>query len=368
MLKRNSDNQLRHYQPPYGPTIPENEGVGTAELLFDLRKIYSIARRRLSIIAGLAILGSLLAVIYALQLTPLYTASAKVLVDPRNTNIIDNEAVLSGIGRDWSAIESEVELIRSASVAIRVIDKLGLWDDDDVEHVAPDPPFYRQIIDAIITREARPEAEPVSEDEKRTRMARNLASGLDVGRLGETYLLTLVYTSPDPALSARIVNGFADAYLVDQLEAKFEATRRANDWLNARISELRTRVREAERAVELYRAENNLVEAGGVTLTDSQVASLNEQLILARAATAEAMAKLEQLQEIFARGGEVTSFAQGLQTQVIGQLRSRQSEVKRELAELSAKYGPRHPSVISVRSQLGVPAVPRSISRDIPPV
>ena len=350
MLKRSSDNQLRHYQPPYGPTIAENEGVGTAELLFDLRKIYSIARRRLSVIAGLTILGSLLAVIYALQLTPLYQATAKVLVDPGNAHIVDNEVVAPGIGREWGAIETEVELIRSTSVAIRVIDKLGL--SGDAERAAPDPPLYRQIINAMISRDAAPEPEPVSEDEKRRRMARNLASGLEVFRLGETYLLTIAYTSPDPALSARIVNGFADAYLVDQLEGKFEATRRANEWLNSRLGELGERVREAERAAELYRAENNLVEARGATFNDSQVASLNEQLILARAATAQASAKLEQLQEISARGGEIASFAQGLQTQVIGQLRAKQSEVKREMAELSAKYGSRHPSVISVRSQL----------------
>ena len=88
-------------------------------------------------------------------------------------------------------------------------------------------------------------------------------------------------------------------------------------------------------------------------MNDSQLASLNEQLILARAATAEAGAKLEQLQEISARGGEVTAFAQGLQSQVIGQLRAKQLAVQREMAELSAKYGSRHPSVISVRSQLG---------------
>ncbi len=350
MLKRSSDNQLRPYQPPYGPAILENEDASAAKPLFDLRKIYSILRRRLAVIAGLTILGSLLFVIYALQLTPLYRATATVLIDPRQTNVIDNEAVLSGIGRDWYAVESQVELIRSASVAIRVLDNLGLSDVG--EGAVPDPPFYRKFIDAIIVREARPEPEPLSEEERRTRRARNLASGLDVFRLGQTYLLTLAYTSPDPALSARIVNGFADAYLVDQLEAKFEATRRANDWLSARLGELRKRVREAERAAETYRAENNLIEARGVTLNDSQVASLNEQLILARAATAEAKAKLEQLREISARGGEVTSFAQGLQTQVISQLRAKQSEVKREQAELSAKYGSRHPSVISVRLQL----------------
>ena len=85
MLKRSSDNQLRPYRPPYGSTILENEDASAAEPPFDLRKIYSIIRRRLAVIAGLSILGSLLAVIYALQLTPLYTATATVLVDPRKT-------------------------------------------------------------------------------------------------------------------------------------------------------------------------------------------------------------------------------------------------------------------------------------------
>ena len=82
-------------------------------------------------------------------------------------------------------------------------------------------------------------------------------------------------------------------------------------------------------------------------------------MILARAATAEAKAKLDQLREITAQGGEATSFADQLQSGVIAGLRARQSELKRELAELGSKYGTRHPAVTNVTAQI------RDINRQI---
>ena len=103
----------------------------------------------------------------------------------------------------------------------------------------------------------------------------------------------------------------ADEYLVDQLEAKYDATKRATDWLNERLGELKTKVQDSERAVELFKAENNLVEAQGSTLSEQQVAKLNEQLILARAETAQAKVKYDQVKEVTGRGGDASSFADG---------------------------------------------------------
>ncbi len=92
-------------------------------------------------------------------------------------------------------------------------------------------------------------------------------------------MIDISYSSANPALAAQIANTFANEYLVDQLESRYEATRRANEWLSERLGELREKVRDSERAVELFKAQNNLVETAGSTLSDQQVAKLNEQLI-----------------------------------------------------------------------------------------
>ncbi|HEX2255837.1 MAG TPA: polysaccharide biosynthesis tyrosine autokinase [Afifellaceae bacterium] len=344
MLKRSSDPS--HGQAPTAGAEVD-PWVGGGDGAFDFREIFRIAQRRLPVIAGLALLGTLTATIYAFQLTPQYTASATLMIEPRKTTITDSQAVLSDIGKDWEAIESEVELIRSLAVARRVAVKLGLAGD---EAVAQPEPTISGLLDSVSL--IGPERQPILEPDAITPHAYSVRGGLSVSRKRDTYLIQISYTHRNPQFAARAANAFAEAYLVDQLEAKFEATRHANSWLDSRLSEMRDRVRESERAVEAYRAEHNLAQSDGETLTERQVSELNQQLVLARAKTAEARATLEQVREVLGRGGEASSFANPLLSQAVAQLRGRLSELKRELAELGAKYGSRHPAVVNVRAQM----------------
>ena len=347
MLKRNSDIVGRDLHPGYKYGGYEQQGSGVRSGL-DLIGLLKIGQRRLPVIAGITVIGTLLAVVYALQLTPLYTAGATVLVDPRQKNVVDAEAVLSGIGGDWAALESEVEIIRSAAVARRVIKRLKLDKMDPPEPARQS--FTSRITELVFSREAR--SSPVTDENRVDYLARRFSSGIGVERLNDTYVISISYRHSNPAFAAQVANAFADEYLLDQLESKYEATRRANEWLNERVGELRKNVRDAERAVELFKAEKDIVEADGRDLDEQQIARLNEQLVLARAQSAEAKAKLDQLTEVKSRGGEASSFADQLQSRIISELRSKLSEVRREYAELSSKYGRRHPSVINVSAQI----------------
>jgi len=348
MLKRNFDILDRDLHPGYRYPGLEESSVASKSGNFDLVNLFKMGRRRLSVISGIALIGTLLAAIYALQLTPLYTASATLLIDPRQKNVTDTEAVLSGISSEWAAIESEVEIIRSAAVAERVVRRLKLDEKRQPQAIAPS--FSSSLLNLLLSRET--ESSPIDDDNRIDYLARAYSSAIGVDRVNDTYILSIYYRSTSPRFAAQIVNAFADEYLVDQLESKFEATRRANEWLNVRVADLRQNVREAEQAVELFKAEKDIVEADGSTLDEQQIARLNEQLILARAQSAEAKARIDQLLEVKARGGEASSFADQLQSRIISELRSKLSEVRREYAELSSKYGRRHPSVINVSAQL----------------
>ena len=70
------------------------------------------------------------------------------------------------------------------------------------------------------------------------RSARRFSSGIGVERLNDTYVISISYRHSNPAFAAQVANAFADEYLLDQLESKYEATRRANEWLNERVGEL----------------------------------------------------------------------------------------------------------------------------------
>src|SRR3546814_14571529 len=99
---------------------------------------------------------------------------------------------------------------------------------------------------------------------------------------GRSRVIRISFTIERQEVATRVANTLAVLYLVEQLEAKYEATRLATTWLNERVAELREKVVASERAVEAFRQQAGLIEGKGVTVASQQVSELSTQLILAR--------------------------------------------------------------------------------------
>lgn len=132
-----------------------------------------------------------------------------------------------------------------------------------------------------------------------------LRANLEVHRVARTYVLAVDYTSPDRGKAAAIANAFAEAYLTDQLDAKFEATRRAAGWLQTRLAELKQKSLDFDLAIQKFKAEKGIVVTGGDKpglISDQQLSEVNEQMVLARADTAKAEARYEQIEDLLKSG------------------------------------------------------------------
>ncbi|NNC38845.1 MAG: AAA family ATPase, partial [Hyphomonadaceae bacterium] len=176
-------------------------------------------------------------------------------------------------------------------------------------------------------------------------------SRLSVYRKGSTYVINIGFTSEDPVKAASLANAFAENYLLEQLDAKFDATSRANSWLNDRLTVLRAEVRSAENAVEVYRGQSGLLSAQGSSLTEQQISDLNAQLIIQTADYNETVARLESVKAKVARGDAADTIGEVLASAVIQTLRAQESTVAGKRAELSSRYGPRHPEVLKVERE-----------------
>ncbi|MES0871056.1 polysaccharide biosynthesis tyrosine autokinase [Pseudovibrio sp. SCP19] len=315
--------------------------------LIDLREVLQFIQRYATLIIGSALFAAIVGAGISLIATPKYTATTSILIETRAANIVDVEAVLSGFGSDDKMLQSQIEIIGSNAVAERVIDKHGLWNSPEF---LPTPSLINGIIKKVMGAEEKETFTAYGRDP--SDLSRRVLSGLDVKLRRNTTVVDVMYEARSPSLAAELANGFANAYLMDQLETKYDATRRVNEWLSIRLAELRERVRKSEQAVEIFRNENNLQVADGATFNEKQIATLNQQLVLARAKTAEAQAKVNQIDKVRKQGGSASSFADAAQSAVITQLRAKASEVARREAELVVKYGKKHPEVVSVRSQL----------------
>lgn len=347
----------------YGRFDEESDGF----VEFDLAGLYRTLRKRVGLIITIAVGVTALVMVAVYQMTPLYTGQAQVLLDRQKTQVVDMEAVMSGLPPDSAAVDSEVEILRSRSLATRVIKAQNLIDDPEFNASLRDPSLLQWIDPRVWVRSLLEEPKLQSEEAREREILNSVVGAFlsreTITRRGVTYVIQIEFRSESPEKAARIANAIADTYILDQLEAKYDATRQANEWLSRRLDELRQQVLDSERAAEIFRAQHDLKETDGLTVSEQQLSELNAQLILARTDLAEAQAKYNRAREIRSSGGSIETVGDVLQSQTISQLRQKQADLARELANLSAKYGPRHPEIINAEAQRG--DIERQISAEV---
>src|SRR6266851_5235517 len=309
-----------------------------AERGFDLRKYLNFLWRHWMFIGAVTALALVVAVVNLARTIPLYTSTAQVLLDPRREKAGGPDQILTEFHFDSAAMESQFAIIRSDSLLRRVVIK---------EQLAPPPPTQEQSPSQDVPEEETKQAQRIQDAVNRLRGA------LAVGRSGMSYVLYISITWVDPAKAAQLANAVADAYVVDQLDARFEAAKRASAWLSERLVDLRQELRNSEEAVAKFRNENGLVRTGAnVTLSEQQLADLNGKLLAARAEAAEKKTRVDFLADVLAGKKTLDSLPDSLQqTGMMGALRGKLADVSQREADLLARYSSRHPAVANVEAE-----------------
>jgi succinoglycan biosynthesis transport protein ExoP len=314
------------------------------------------ARRQLSVLIICSILGLMLGVAYLATAVPQYTASTTLLLDNKRLRGVEDAYDTLGPALDAGAsfVESQVEVLKSDKVALYVVDKLQLTRKTDSE-----PPLQPSVLKRILNDiKARvwpePKRAPVVDNEatRRIQAADAVRGGMEAYRVPRTLLIQLFYTSPSPDKAAIVANAFADAYLVDQLDAKFDAAKRASAWLEDRMAELKQQVLTTDLAVQRFKASNNLISSGGKLVNEQQLGEVNTQLVTARAETARAEARYDRIKTIL--DGHMTDavVTEAIGNSVIEQLRTKYVNAAQRQADLLQKLGPDHDAVVNLRSEM----------------
>lgn len=330
----------------------------------DLKELLRVLWRQNGVIFGTTIVGAVLALLVTFQIAPIYTATTSVMIDPRKTNVVNLDSVVSGISTDTSAVLSEIEVLKSRALAEKVVNKLGLVVDPEFNAALRKPSAIARIGSAIVEKlgfgspgkasvQTAPGTglvqQPSASDLEMGRVVRAVQGNLGVNPQGRSYVIRISFESHDPAKAMAIANAFAEQYTLSQLDAKLEAVERANQWLNDRTREMRQKVAASEKAVEDYRAKAGLLVAHGENLITQQMSELNTQLVTASADRARAEARLRQV-----RGVNVDSAtaSEVLSSPTIQNLRAQETDLKKNESDLLERYGPRHPQLINLRAQI----------------
>ena len=349
--------------PPVELDILENGGI-------DIRHLLDFIFRRWKIVIA-TMLGILAVATIAIStITPKYTSNAQILLDPRKERVFGTEGLFPEMSLEAGNIDSQISIIQSTSLLRRVVEK---------EHLVDDPEFNGQreigmlsYLRSLITAESSkstilptsPESDLLTPQMRAA--IEKFKAALEVQRLNRTYVISVSITSSDPSKAARLANSVADAYVVDQLDARYEAAKRASAWLNERMESLSMQLRASEEALTSFRRQHNIVSTSGeakITISEQQLSELNGKLMTARADTAEKRAKFEQAREVQFKGGNLQAVPDVVRSSVIANLRAQQAEIARREADLTSKYNDQHPLVINTRAERR--DIERSISNEV---
>ncbi len=274
-----------------------------------------------------------------------YRATSDVMIDPRRERVVDVQQVLADLPADTSAIDTEVEILKSRTLAERVVDRLGLQGDAEFNPKMTSTRRWRDFFSS-------PSA--LGGTDIRNLVVARIMARLKVARVGFTYVIAISFTARSPTEAASIANAFTSAYLQQQLDAKFLATHRASDWLNARLGGLRNQVESAEQEVERYKSDHGLMtlsDAEGATINEREISNLDAQLAVARGERAEAEARLSAAETQMAMGGKGDDLGEVLNSPVVQELRKQRAESAQNIAQLEGRYGPLHPELLKAKRQ-----------------
>lgn len=325
------------------PTDPDAGDVGT-ELLTYWR---TLVKYRFTI-AGLALGVALLAAVVVFMMTPIYSATATLKIEADDASkLLSFEQVYNNVGQGSEAVQTQVEIIRSRTLAALVAKRLNLAADPEFD-AAANPGLKQRLMRMLGI--GRPPSATVADDA----VVGQLMGHLLVSPVHLSNLVTVTYESSDPAQAARIANAFANLYIENDLDQKFQMAQKASEWLNEHLSGLKSKLEDSEQKLQDYRDREHIVSVDGQSLSGSggQLSGLVTNLVTARMQLAEAQSAYMQIKNAQASGASLDSLPVVLKDPVVAQLKQVVADKERNLSDLSSRYGPKHIKMIEAQAEL----------------
>lgn len=330
----------------------------------DLLHLWHIIWRRKWSIVSLVVIVVMLTALVVLSITPIYRAIATLLIEKKTANVVSIEQVygLDGSGNEY--LQTQFELLRSRSLAERVVRELDLTAHPEFDPRQQPEPFidfdgllakleFKQLIPLTLPEDLEEDADP-TEEQIFDQVTRAFMARINVEPQGKTQMVKIEVDMADARLAARAANALAKGFIESQLEASMDMSMTATNWMNSRLGELRSKLKEAEDRLQAYREKENLVDVQGVaTVTANELSLTGDRMIDARRQRAEAESQYRQVQSMRGGGWEkLATVPAVLGHPLIQQFKAEEARARAKVEDLSKRYGPRHPSMESARTEL----------------
>lgn len=247
----------------------------------------NVIRARKGLVIGLTLLITLIAAVAVNLMTPIYRASATILIEENRSKVFAFQDLVgvSPAGREF--FQTQAEFIKSREVGSRVLQALGLTTNEYFDPRQRKPSKIALWLSQLpLIHDFAEPASPRSytEEEVEEIALAHYKNNLDVIPVRLSQLVQIRYEGPDPFLAARIANQTAESYVTADLDARFNMQQVASKWLNERLDSLRKELEKSEKALQTYRESIGLISTPDTSMGGNirQLDTTAEKLIIAR--------------------------------------------------------------------------------------
>ncbi len=329
--------------------------------------LYVIQKRRWTVITVFAVIVITVAIL-TFTATPIYEATARLIIDKENPNVVSIQEVMSVDASGSDYYQTQYKIIESRTVARKVVRRLNL---DKSEEFFPKPKddlisnlkrsiqetiaFWKDSITSLLRTGDESIPKTLEGFEPDSPLVSDFIKRIKVSPIRNSRLVDVRFEGKDSVLAAKIVNTLADVYISQNLETKLRAVQDAVKWLHNRIEEERKKVEKAEQALLRYKEKHSIItdfSSDVENITAQKLAHLNTQVVEAESNRVEAETRYKQAMVLTGTPDMLDSIPEVLNNELIRQIKSMEIELFKRMSELSKKYGQKHPRMVAIESEL----------------
>lgn len=321
----------------------------TQEEVVDLRHYWRVVMAHKWKIVSFSFVITLLAILVVFSMDPVYRATTTVLIESEQAKVLSIDDVYGLNTANKEYYLTQFEILKSRDLSERVVrrlklDKIPLFDPrQQKEGFSLKSMIFGQEDKEELTDE---QAFEIAVDKFRT--------GLSIVPVRNTQLVKITYESRNKKVAAAITNALAEEFIESHMEAKLDVTRKAASWLGERLGGLLVTLQKSEERLQNYRESAELVDIQGVqTMGAEELEQLTQRYVEAKRNLTEMGNIKDQVQSLGVDPSveELMAVPSILRHPLVQSLKQSQAESERRVAELSKRYGPKHPKMKAAMSE-----------------
>jgi capsular exopolysaccharide synthesis family protein len=318
----------------------------------DLREYWRIILQHKTTIIVFTLIALLTAFISTSQKTPIYRSTATLQIERQGDQVHTYQGVVPATDAySYDFYETQYELLKSRTLAKRVVDDLGLTSASELQGKKKDS-FLRDLKASLsgLFSEKPTKDTKETEPSKSTpeQLAGILKGGLSVNPIKDSRLVAISYDSPVPELAAKIINAYANSFISMSQERYIEASSSAKILLNEQIKQTRANLEDSERRLIEYTGERGIVDLDEKMSTKmQQLQAINSKLASVESSRISAQAAYQEMQAVGAMG-----FSQVNESPLIQSYKERLAELETEYAEQLKIFKPAYPAMVQLQEQI----------------